>query len=123
MRINKMTLSTPKIEKIFNDINEKALLEANISPDKLFKEKVENLKNQITKMKKMIIIFSNIYLIITFTSIFLFYITILDKKYILACFNSIWFIMCLYNFLDTYFIIRLYSNEIKIHNKMDKEKK
>ena len=118
-----MTLSTPKIEKIFNDINEKALLEANISPDKLFKEKVENLKNQITKMKKMIIIFSNIYLIITFTSIFLFYITILDKKYILACFNSIWFIMCLYNFLDTYFIIRLYSNEIKIHNKMDKEKK
>jgi len=107
--------STPKIEKILNDINEKAKIDEGKTEDQLFKEKVERVTKHLLRIKKMMIFFSNLYLIFTVFGIFMIYASIIQKSYFITCLMCMYFVWSLRNLLDTYFTIRLYGSEVKIH--------
>ena len=113
--------STEKIEKIFNEVDSKAKLEQSLPNDILFKQKVQELTKNINKLKRNMIYTSNIFLVVTIFSLFAFYSSLIQKQYLTSLIDIILFIVGLYQFLESYFIIRLYGNEAKVYM-MEKKK-
>jgi hypothetical protein len=116
-----MSKSTPKIEKIYEDILAQSKLDEGKSPEQLFKEKVEMVAKRIKQMKRVIIISSNIFMVMTVFLVFAIYMSIVQGLYTSAVLESIMFLFSMYQLLDTYFMIRLYSSEMKIQQ-IEKDK-
>jgi hypothetical protein len=111
-----MSKSTPKIEKIFEEIQAQCKIDEGKSDEQLIREKIDFMKKQFISMRKMMIFLSNIYLVLLVFSIFLIYVMVVQGAYFIAVLDCIWFVMLLRNLLDTYVTIRIYSGDMKIQS-------
>jgi hypothetical protein len=106
--------STPKIEKIFQELELQAKIDESKPEEQLIKEKIHFMKKQFISLRKITVILSNLYLVLLVASIIFIYVFIVQENYFVAVLDAIWFVMLLRNLLDTYFYIRVYGSEMKM---------
>jgi len=100
-----MQKSSERIERILEEVEKTSLND------------VADLKVKIKVLVKRMKIMSNVFMILTFGMFINIYVTFIQKDYFNIIFSIIIFLFNLYNWLETYYTIRIYTSKHMVIHK------
>jgi len=104
-----------KWDDVIDEANAKSKLEDSLTANA--KMQMELVQKRLSELRSKLKVYSNFYLFFVVFAIVMTYISVVQADYVLAVFDAIFFVYSLYNFAETYTLIRLYGGKLKVEVK------